>query len=68
MRGEDAFMGGPFFQMAYDDDLFVKGGVKAVLKHPHLGKWNRSGNTWTVCLFNLIEIIKITWFNRHIKF
>jgi 5'-3' exonuclease len=36
MRGEDAFMGGPFFQMAYDDDLFVKGGVKAILKHPRL--------------------------------
>jgi 5'-3' exonuclease len=36
MRGEDSFMGGPFFQMAYDDDLFVKGGVKAILKHPRL--------------------------------
>ncbi len=33
---EDGFMGGPFFKMAYDDNLFEKGGVKAVLKHPKL--------------------------------
>jgi len=35
-RGEDAFMGGPFFQMAYEEDLFEKGGAKAILKHPRL--------------------------------
>lgn len=28
---EDGFMGGPFFKMAYEDDLFVKGGVEAIL-------------------------------------
>jgi 5'-3' exonuclease len=33
---EDGFMGGPFFKMAYEDELFQKGGIKAVLKHPHL--------------------------------
>lgn len=33
---EDGFMGGPFFKMAYDDELFQKGGAKAILKHPRL--------------------------------
>ena len=33
---EDGFMGGPFFKMAYQDELFQKGGVKAILKHPNL--------------------------------
>lgn len=33
---EDGFMGGPFFKMAYEENLFGKGGAKAVLKHPHL--------------------------------
>ena len=33
---EDGFMGGPFFKMVYEDNLFEKGGAKAVLKHPHL--------------------------------
>ena len=33
---EDSFMGGPFFKMVYEDELFGKGGAKAVLKHPHL--------------------------------
>jgi len=33
---EDGFMGGPFFKMAYEDDLFIKGGAKAILKHPKL--------------------------------
>ena len=33
---EDGFMGGPFFKMAYDDNLFIKGGAKAILKHPKL--------------------------------
>jgi 5'-3' exonuclease len=33
---EDGFMGGPFFKMAYDEELFQKGGAKAILKHPHL--------------------------------
>ena len=35
-KGEDAFMGGPFFQMAYEDDMFINGGAQAILKHPHL--------------------------------
>jgi 5'-3' exonuclease len=33
---EDGFMGGPFFKMAYEDELFLKGGAKAILKHPRL--------------------------------
>jgi 5'-3' exonuclease len=33
---EDGFMGGPFFKMAYEDELFQKGGTKAILKHPKL--------------------------------
>lgn len=33
---EDGFMGGPFFKMAYEEELFQKGGVKAILKHPQL--------------------------------
>ena len=35
-RPEDGFMGGPFFKMAYEEQLFQKGGAKAILKHPHL--------------------------------
>jgi len=33
---EDGFMGGPFFQMVYEEQLFQQGGAKAFLKHPHL--------------------------------
>jgi len=33
---EDHFMGGPFFKMVYEEDLFLKGGAKAILKHPQL--------------------------------
>lgn len=33
---EDGFMGGPFFAMAYGDELFHKGGAKAILSHPKL--------------------------------
>lgn len=33
---ENGFMGGPFIKMAYEDDLFIKGGVKAILHHPQL--------------------------------
>ena len=33
---EDGFMGGPFFKMAYDEKLFIKGGAKAILSHPKL--------------------------------
>jgi 5'-3' exonuclease len=33
---EDGFMGGPFFKMAYDEQLFQKGGAKAILSHPRL--------------------------------
>jgi 5'-3' exonuclease len=33
---EDGFMGGPFFKMAYEENLFLKGGVRAILKHPKL--------------------------------
>jgi len=33
---DDKFMGGPFFQMAYEKNLFELGGAKAILKHPNL--------------------------------
>jgi 5'-3' exonuclease len=33
---EDGFMGGPFFKMAYEKELFQKGGAKTILKHPRL--------------------------------
>jgi 5'-3' exonuclease len=35
-RTQEGFMGGPFFKMVYEEDLFVKGGAKALLKHPRL--------------------------------
>lgn len=33
---DDKFMGGPFFKMVYDDNLFQQGGVRNILKHPKL--------------------------------
>ena len=35
-RLEDGFMGGPFFKMAYEEDLFVQGGAQFILKHAKL--------------------------------
>jgi len=35
-RTNEGFMGGPFFKMVYEEELFQKGGVKAILKHPKL--------------------------------
>ena len=32
----EGFKGGPFFKMAYEEELFKKGGAKAILKHPKL--------------------------------
>ena len=29
-------MGGPFFKMVYQDNLFIEGGAKAILSHPTL--------------------------------
>jgi 5'-3' exonuclease len=33
---EDGFMGGSFFKMVYDEELFIQAGVKCILKHPQL--------------------------------
>ena len=33
---EDGFMGGPFFKMAYEDNLFIQGGASDILQHPTL--------------------------------
>ena len=33
---EDGFMGGPFFKMVYDENLFKSGDIKAILYHPKL--------------------------------
>ena len=35
-RVQEGFMGGPFFKMAYEEDLFIQGGAKSILKHPKL--------------------------------
>ena len=35
-RVNEGFMGGPFFKMVYEEELFQKGGAKAILKHPKL--------------------------------
>ena len=35
-RSQEGFMGGPFFKMVYETNLFLEGGVKAILKHPEL--------------------------------
>jgi 5'-3' exonuclease len=33
---EDGFMGGPFFKMVYDNNLFYESGVISILEHPKL--------------------------------
>ena len=33
---QDGFMGGPFFKMVYEEQLFIQGGASSVLKHPKL--------------------------------
>ena len=33
---EDGFMGGPFFEMVYEDNMFIQGGARSILKHPKL--------------------------------
>jgi 5'-3' exonuclease len=33
---EDGFMGGPFFKMVHEEQLFIKGGARALLHHPKL--------------------------------
>ena len=35
-RPEDGFMGGPFFKMVYEEQLFIQGGARSILKHPRL--------------------------------
>ena len=32
----DGFMGGPFFKMVYQDNLFIEGGAQTILQHPKL--------------------------------
>jgi len=32
----DGFMGGPFFKMVYEDNLFIQGGAQTILQHPKL--------------------------------
>lgn len=33
---DDGFMGGNFFKMVYEENLFQQGGARVILKHPHL--------------------------------
>jgi 5'-3' exonuclease len=35
-RVDTGFKGAPFFKMAYEEELFYKGGASAILKHPKL--------------------------------
>jgi 5'-3' exonuclease len=35
-RQQEGFKGGPFFKMAYEEQLFQQGGAQAILKHPLL--------------------------------
>ena len=35
-RNNDGFMGGPFFKMAYEEELFIQGGSQVILQHPKL--------------------------------
>ena len=35
-RVNEGFMGGPFFKMVYEENLFQEGGSKAILSHPKL--------------------------------
>jgi 5'-3' exonuclease len=35
-NSDDGFMGGPFFKMVYEQNLFQEGGARAILKHPKL--------------------------------
>jgi len=35
-RVKNGFMGGPFFKMAYEENLFQEGGAQAILQHPKL--------------------------------
>jgi 5'-3' exonuclease len=35
-RTEDEFMGGDFFRMAYEDNLFIQGGAQLIVEHPVL--------------------------------
>lgn len=32
----DGFMGGPFFKIVYEDNLFIEGGAQTILQHPKL--------------------------------
>uniref|UniRef100_A0A6C0IW47 5'-3' exonuclease domain-containing protein n=1 Tax=viral metagenome TaxID=1070528 RepID=A0A6C0IW47_9ZZZZ len=35
-RANEGFMGGPFFKMAYEENLFIDGGAIGILRHPKL--------------------------------
>jgi len=35
-RANNGFMGSPFFKMVYDEQLFIQGGARSILKHPKL--------------------------------
>ncbi len=50
---DDSFLGGPFFEMAYSDDLFIKGGANKIMKYPTLEADD--------CLAIITEKIKTTF-------
>jgi len=48
---DDGFMGGPFFKMVYEDNLFQEGGAKYILKHPKL----EADDCVAICIKQVLE-------------
>ena len=59
-------MGGPFFKMVYEEELFQQGGAKAILKHPQLEADDCIAisvkyllTKYPECIFILLQVTKI---------
>lgn len=48
---ENGFMGGPFFKMAYEENLFQQAGAKQILYHPQL----EADDCIAICVKHLVE-------------
>jgi len=48
---EEGFMGGPFFKMAYEENLFQQGGAEQILYHPRL----EADDCIAICVKQLVE-------------
>lgn len=51
----ESFMGKPFFQMVYEDNLFEKAGVEKILYHPKL----EADDCIAICVKKLIELYPV---------